>query len=109
MSQFGLRFARRDLLLFQGFFGKLLRSDIRHRTNELNSAGLLFGRRMAHNPQIFDGSIRHQQAMLKVEILSFIGNAINEFPDHASICWMSSMEYEFQSRLSLRVVFKDAE
>jgi len=92
VSQLVLRLVQRNLLLLERSFRQLTLSDVRYRANELNSTPLIFGRRMTHHPEVFNGSIKHQQSLFIVKVLPFIGNAINEFSHHASVFRVRSIE-----------------
>ena len=62
--------------LLQIGFRPLALGDVRHRSDELKAARLV-RRGMADDPDVFDGSIGHQQPMFKIEFLPLAGNALD--------------------------------
>jgi hypothetical protein len=92
VSQLGLRLVLRSLLLPERSLRQLTLSDVRYRANEFNFTALICGRGMAHHPEVFHGSINHEQSLFIVKVLPFIGKAINEFSHHASVFRVRSLK-----------------
>src|SRR6266446_6418196 len=62
---------------------------------------------MAHNMNILDRTIGHQQPMFKIEILPFLRCAVECLLNAGSVVWMSSVDHELHCRLIGSVAVKD--
>ena len=63
------------LRLPQGLFGLLALGDVHHRSHKLEAARFIaYG--MSHNVDIFDGTIRHQQATFLFKIFALLRRAL---------------------------------
>src|SRR5882724_11025463 len=62
---------------------------------------------MSHHVDILDGTIRHQQAIFVLKILSVLG-ALDRLLYGGSIFRMNPLEDELQSRLRPAVILEDA-
>src|ERR1700740_504603 len=102
-----LRFRQVTLAPAHGFFRLLALSDVHHRSNKLEFTRLI-SFSMSHNVDIFDKPIRHQQAMLKIKILSVPRRPLNS-PLHESYVFrMNPLENKFCTRFRRSVVLEDS-
>src|SRR6266566_4929390 len=82
--------------------------SIRHRPNELDAARGI-SRSMSHGMNIFHRTIRHQQSIFMVEILSLAGRAIDRQAHGRAIFRMGALDNKFYGRLRCSVALKDSE
>ena len=54
-----------------------------------------------------DPAIRHQQAMVEINIRPFPGRAVESLLDEIPVVGMSSLQYQLQCRLGRSIVLKD--
>src|SRR5229473_6706547 len=71
-----LRFRQITLASPQRFFRTLTVADVHYRPNKLDFARLI-SFSMSHNVDMFDGTIRHHQAIFMLKILSILRRAID--------------------------------
>src|SRR5207253_7059874 len=72
-----LRFRQVTLAPAQRFFRKLTVANVHYCSNKLEFARFI-SFSASHNVDMFHRAIRHQQAMLKIKILPFLGRALDD-------------------------------
>src|ERR1700676_2439712 len=102
VAQF-LRLKQRFFTAAQLFLRALALGGVHHRSNELELTRLI-SFSMSHNVDIFDGTIWHKQAMLKIKILAVLRRALNGLFHQGRVLRMNSLENKFRSRSGRSVV-----
>src|SRR6266436_4752328 len=102
-----LRFRQITLASPQRFFRPLVLGRIHHRSDILEFARLI-SLSMSHNVDMFDGTIRHQQAMLKIKILSILRSAPDGLSHKSCVFRMNPLEDLFDARFHGSVVLEDS-
>ena len=63
---------------------------------------------MSHNVDMFDGTIRHQQAIFMFKILSILRRALDGLFHEGRVFRMNPLEKKFHSRFRCSVVLEDS-
>src|SRR6266852_6664863 len=87
-----LRFCQITLAPPQRFFRLLCCGDVHHRSNKVDAARYIV-QGMSHNVDIFDGAIRHQQAMFKIKIPPVPRRALDDLFPEDRVFRMNSLEH----------------
>src|SRR6266436_1976607 len=102
-----LRFRQITLASPQRFFRPLVLGRIHHRSDILEFARLI-SLSMSHNVDMFDGTIRHQQAMFKIKILPILRRSPDGLSHEGCVFRMNSLEYKFHGRFRQSIVLEDS-
>jgi hypothetical protein len=89
------------------FFRTLAVGDVHYRSNELEFAQLI-SFSVSHDVNVFDGAIRHHQAIFMPKILSILGRAFNCLSHRGRIFRMNPLVDKFHGCYGRSVVSKDS-
>ncbi len=99
--------AKVPLVLPDPVFRPLCRGDVHDGSNKLDAARFLaYG--MSHYMDIFDGTIRHHQAIFMIKILPILGRALDGLFHEGRVFRVNPLENEFHGRFRHSVVLEDA-
>src|SRR6266850_5867137 len=92
-----LRFRQITLASPQRLFRLLVPGGVHHRSNKLEFSRLI-AFSMSHNVDMFDGTIRHQQPMFKIEVLPILRRALDYLFHKGRVFRMEPLESKFHGR-----------
>jgi hypothetical protein len=96
-----------SLHLPQGLFCLLTLCDVHHRSNKLDAARFIsYG--MSHDVDIFEGTIRHQQATFMVKIFAILRRALDYLFHQGRVFRMNPLESKLHGWLRRSVVSEDS-
>src|SRR5262249_21651514 len=87
--------------------GFLARRDVHQRTYGLPIARFI-GRGMGYPVKVLGRSVWHQQAMLKVKLVSLADGTVDLLTNESNVVGVHTIEHHLQRRLGRRIVFEDA-
>src|SRR5258706_9881182 len=102
-----LPFRQVTLAPAQRLFRPLALGGIHHRPDKLESARLV-SLGTSHNMDMFDGTIRHQQPMLKIKILPILRRAFDRLFHLSRVFGMNALEDIFHGWCHGSVVLEDS-
>src|ERR1700676_4827393 len=88
-------------------FRMLTVADVHYRSDKLNAAGCI-AQGMSHNMDIFDGTIRHHQAIFMLKILPVLRRTLNRLLHQGRVVRMNPLEDKFDGRFRRSVVSEDS-
>ncbi len=81
--------------------------DVHHRSNKLDAAGLIV-EDVSYDVDIFDGAIRHHQAIFMLKILPALRRPLNGLFHQGGVFRVHTLEHEFHRRGGRSIVMKDS-
>src|SRR5882762_9842752 len=102
-----LRFRQITFASPQRLFRLLVPGGVHHRSNKLEFSRLI-SFSMSHNVDMFDGTIRHQQSVFKIKVLSILGRALDYLFHKGCVFRMEPLESKFHGRFRSSVVLEDS-
>src|SRR5205809_6908699 len=102
-----LRFRQITLASSQRLFRLLALGGVHHCSDKLESARLV-SLGTSHNMDMFDGTIRHQQSIFKIKILSILRRALDCLFHLGRVFGMNTLEDIFHGWCRGSVVLKDS-
>src|ERR1700733_1424955 len=91
----------------QRFFHMLVSRDVHHRSNKFDAVRFIV-KSMSHHMDVFDGTIRHQQAMFKIKILPMLRRPFDCLLHEPRVFRMNPLENKFYAGFRRSVVLEDS-
>jgi hypothetical protein len=96
----------RAILRPEFLFRTLTVADVHYRSDKLNAVRFIaWG--MSHNMDVFDGAIRHHQAIFMLKILPILRRSLNRLFHQGCVVRMNPLEDKFEGWYRRSVVLKD--